>query len=170
MRDEYTRSRFMERIAAMQVARLVAPKIARINIRARHCHSVNFPRCWLYRVRKEERGWCSYRRNTEWRERGGRGWTEGKTDIPTPLDGILCASRFRCNAHVLPQPHFRCTPVHPSRLTLTRHLDGTTGNTTDKRTNMHTSSRIDIHVCTSMSTQANERTEKNIAQHEQRFA
>lgn len=33
--------------------RLVASKIARINIRARHCHSVNFPRCWLYRVGTE---------------------------------------------------------------------------------------------------------------------
>lgn len=149
MRDEYTRSRFMERIAAMQVARLVAPKIARINIRARHCHSVNFPRCWLYRVRKEERGWCSYQRNTGWRERGGRGWTEGKTQISLPPSMEFYALRaFGCNAHVLPQPHFRCTPVHPSRLTLTRHLDGTTGNTTDKRTNIHIPSRIDIHACT----------------------
>lgn len=59
---------------------LVAPKIARINIRARHCHSVNFPRCWLYRVRKEERGFA---RGVAWRNEGV---DEGKnTDIPSPI-------------------------------------------------------------------------------------
>ena len=118
MRDEYTCWRFMERIAAVQVARLVAPKIARINIRARHCHSVNFPRCWLYRVRKEEgEGWRWYRRN--------RGWTEGKnTDIPTsrhPPPARWNFMRFALSmqrARGL-QPHFRCiTPLslsHTSR-------------------------------------------------------
>lgn len=52
---------------------LVAPKIARINIRARHCHSVNFPRCWLYPRQKGGRvRFCSWRRNTEGVRGGGR--------------------------------------------------------------------------------------------------
>lgn len=122
MRDEYTRSRFMERIAAMQVARLVAPKIARINIRARHCHSVNFPRCWLYRVRKEERGWCSYQRNTGWRERGGRGWTEGKTQISLPPSMEFYALRaFDATHTCFPSRIFVAPPctLHDSPLRVT---------------------------------------------------
>lgn len=67
----------------MEAAWLVAPKIARINIRARRCHSVNFPRCWLYRVKREEGVTRTGR--TRGVLGGSRGWIGGKsTDIPIP--------------------------------------------------------------------------------------
>lgn len=84
MRDEYTRSRFMERIAAMQVARLVALKIARINIRARHCHSVNFPRCWLY-ASERRKGVGARTGGTQGREKGvAEGGQREKHRYPYP--------------------------------------------------------------------------------------
>lgn len=100
---------------------LVAPKIARINIRARHCHSVNFPRCWLYRVRKEERGFA---RGVAWRG-GTRGWTKGKTQIslPPPPSMEFYALRVfnAAAAHVWSAPAFslRSPPLHPLRVTST---------------------------------------------------
>lgn len=84
---------------------LVAPKIARINIRARHCHSVNFPRCWLYRVRKEERGFA---RGVA--ERGGGRREKHRYPFPHPPRWNFMRSAFSmplprtCG----PRPHFRC--------------------------------------------------------------
>lgn len=96
---------------------LVAPKIARINIRARHCHSVNFPRCWLYPRQKEGRvRFCSWRRNTEGVRGGGR---REKHRYPFPslpfpsLDGILCAPRFRRCAHTWRSTAFSLHPSSP---------------------------------------------------------
>lgn len=95
---------------------LVAPKIARINIRARHCHSVNFPRCWLYRVRKEERGFA---RGVAWRTRG---WTKGKTQISLPPSHPPRWNFMRSAFSMLPRtcgpPAFSLrSPLHPFWLT-----------------------------------------------------
>ena len=150
MRDEYTCWRFMERIAAMQVARLVAPKIARINIRAGHCHSVNFPRCWLYRVRKEEGGVALV--PAEQRVDGGKKHRYPyQPPSPRLLDGILCASRFQRNAHVVRGRIFvASTPLLSSfsrgSPLYARHLDAATGNTTDKPIHTYVRKYTHAHV------------------------
>lgn len=101
-----------------RLQRLVASKIARINIRARHCHSVNFPRCWLYRVRDGDGAGAG-------REGGGR--TGGKHRYPYPRWNFmrLVGSMLRTRGCIFVEPTpFRFTSMARcnTRRTLTHQL------------------------------------------------
>lgn len=133
MRDEYTLSTIYgencgQRVAAMQVEGggwLVAPKIARINIRARHCHSVNFPRCWLCTASERRTGTVLL---VAAKQRGGG--EEGRREkhrypFPSPPFSrwnFMRSAFSTQRAHVV-RPHFRCTlpSGSPLRVTSTIH-------------------------------------------------
>lgn len=141
MRDEYTLSTIYgencgQRVAAMQVEGggwLVAPKIARINIRARHCHSVNFPRCWLCTASERRTGTVLL---VAAKQRGGRReGTKGKTQISLPLPSLLSmefyALRVFDAARTRGSAAFSLHP--PLWLTLTRYFDDTRSANTERR-------------------------------------
>lgn len=95
-----------------RLQRPVASKIARINIRARHCHSVNFPRCWLCRVGT---GWVHRRGvGSVGEARGELGYNAGKTQISLPLMEFYAFRALDGALHVVGL-HFRCArPPTPS--------------------------------------------------------
>lgn len=148
-RDEYTLSAIYGENCGQRVARamkvesgggggwLVAPKIARINIRARHCHSVNFPRCWLYPRQKEGRvRFCSWRRNTEGVRGGGRREKHRYPFPSLPSMEFYALRVFDAARTRGVRPHFRCILSSPPPLwfTLTRYFDDTRSANTDKCT------------------------------------